>query len=288
MNENYENIDRGTKSFPFSIFTQTYYLEESHHHFEYEIFFLTEGPAIFGVDGHEYQINVGTVVFINPGVNHFARKIPGNPFSYYAIVFDESIIGNQGDVCRDFLDRIRVNRFINLSSEILDKIPSVCDVYQNNGVGKEIKSKSLLFSIINHVIETQQYETVSLITKQKRSRVSAIESALIYIHSHYKETINLSDILKITNYSKSQFIRLFKENTGFNVTDYINKYRIGKACLDLVYTEKNITEIASENGFNNIQYFSRTFKEYMNCTPKQYQKKGLELTAPPPDAKLVY
>ena len=59
-----------------------------------------------------------------------------------------------------------------------------------------------------------------------------------------------------------------------NVSEYINKYRIEKACLDLIYTNNNITEIATANGFNNIQYFSRVFKEYMKCTPKQFQKKG--------------
>lgn len=288
MNEVYENIDRGSKAFPFSIFTQSYYLEEAHHHFEYEIFFLREGSCIFGVDGHEYQIEAGTVVFINPGVNHYARKYSGNSYLYYAVVFDESIIGQPGDGCRDFFNSIRINRFAKLPQELLDKLPEVCEFYQQKIYGKEIKMKAFLFNILNYFYDTKQYEMVSLINQNKRNRVSAIESALTYIHSHYKETINLSDILKITNYSKSQFIRLFKYNTGFNVTDYINKYRIGKACLDLVYTEKNITEIASENGFNNIQYFSRTFKEYMKCTPKQYQKKGLELTAPPPDAKLIY
>ena len=65
-----------------------------------------------------------------------------------------------------------------------------------------------------------------------------------------------------------------------NLSEYVNKYRIEKACLDLLYTNKNITEIAITNGFNNIQYFSRTFKGYMNCTPKQYQKKGQHITLP--------
>ena len=63
-----------------------------------------------------------------------------------------------------------------------------------------------------------------------------------------------------------------------NVSDYINKYRIEKACLDLIYTRNNITQIATASGFNNIQYFSRKFKEYMKCTPKQYQKKRAKLT----------
>lgn len=65
-----------------------------------------------------------------------------------------------------------------------------------------------------------------------------------------------------------------------NLTDFINKYRIEKSCLDLIYTNKNITEIATENGFNTVQYFSKTFKNYMNCTPKQYQRNGKNIIIP--------
>ena len=65
-----------------------------------------------------------------------------------------------------------------------------------------------------------------------------------------------------------------------NVTEYLNKFRVEKSCLDLIYTDKNITQVACENGFNNIQYFSRVFRQFMNCTPKQYQKKAKDVIVP--------
>ena len=58
-----------------------------------------------------------------------------------------------------------------------------------------------------------------------------------------------------------------------NYTDYLNRFRVEKACRDLIYSNKNVTQVATENGFNNIQYFSKIFKKYMECTPKQYQKQ---------------
>ena len=72
-----------------------------------------------------------------------------------------------------------------------------------------------------------------------------------------------------------------------NLTDFINKYRIEKSCLDLIYTNKNITEIATENGFNTVQYFSKTFKTYMKCTPKQYQKNGRSIIVPSTVASII-
>lgn len=160
-------------------------------------------------------------------------------------------------------------------------------MHKKQNEGYEISIKATLFDIFSYILFSKQYEVVSILTAKGKHRVSAIETALVYIQEHFKENIKLSDILKITNYSKSHFIRLFRESTGSNVTEYINKYRIEKACLELIYTDKNITEIASDNGFNNIQYFSRTFKEYMLCTPKQYQKKGAHLVVPPSDTVLI-
>ena len=93
------------------------------------------------------------------------------------------------------------------------------------------------------------------------------------------ENLSFDELLQLTNYSKSHFCKIFKDTTGMNLTEYINKYRVERACLELQFTKKNITEIAMQTGFNNIQYFSRIFKEYMdfkvfmNCTPKQYQLK---------------
>ena len=132
----------------------------------------------------------------------------------------------------------------------------------------------MLFDILSYLIITNQYETVALLRKQTKYNISAIDIAIEYIKDNFADNIELQDVLKLTNYSRSHFIRLFKEHTGMNLVEYINKYRIEKACLELIYSKKNITEIATEFGFNNIQYFSRVFKQYMNCTPKQYQMKG--------------
>ena len=140
-----------------------------------------------------------------------------------------------------------------------------------------LNHRALLFEVIASAVQNGEYERYSqLVVSEKRS-VSAIENSLQYIKENYTENISLSSLLLFTNYSKSHFIKLFRESTGMSFSEYINKYRIEKSCLDLLYTDKNITEIATSNGFNNIQYFSRRFKECMNCTPKQYQKKRKKL-----------
>ena len=267
--------------FPIGLFSQSTYLEHAHHHIEYEIFYIDSGSVEFGLEDSVTTAKAGDVIFMHPGTNHYVKKIEGIDYHYYAMVFDNSVLGNQGEPVRNTLDSIRVSRFIKLPDAVLMKLRDATKFSQEKRFGHELFVKSVLFDIISCVLLTNQYvEITDNRRTEQRHTVNAVEDTLSYIREHYRENITLDDILKITSYSKSHFIRLFKKNIGMNLTDYINKYRIEKSCLDLIYTSKNITEIATENGFNTVQYFSKTFKNYMKCTPKQYQRNGKNIIIP--------
>lgn len=277
----YENFYKGAGGFPIGLFSQNAYLEQAHHHIEYEIFYLDQGSVEFGIDDKPLIIHAGDLVFMHPGTNHYVKKIDDIEYHYYAMVFDSSVLGNEGDPVRNTLENIRVSRFVKLPQDILDKIKQATQIEKELRFGHELVVKSVLLEIIAYVLNTNQYVEISdSLRTEQRHTVNAIDVTLNYIREHYRENISLDDILKITSYSKSHFIRLFKKNVGMNLTDYINKYRIEKSCLDLIYTSKNITEIATENGFNTVQYFSKTFKSYMKCTPKQYQRNGKNIIIP--------
>ncbi len=270
-----------TNEFPIGLFSQNAYLEQTHHHIEYEIFYIDKGSVEFGLEDSVAIVQAGDVIFMHPGTNHYVKKIKETEYHYYAMVFDSSVLGQEGEPIRSILESIRVSHFVKLPEEILEKLRQATEYERQLLFGHELVVKTVLFDILAHILATKQYVEISdkLLTEQG-NRVNAIDVTLNYVREHYRENITLDDILKITSYSKSHFIRLFKKNVGMNLTDYINKYRIEKSCLDLIYTSKNVTEIATENGFNTVQYFSKTFKAYMKCTPKQYQRNGKNIIIP--------
>ncbi len=270
-----------TNEFPIGLFSQNAYLEQAHHHIEYEIFYIDSGSVEFGIDETAVIAQAGDVIFMHPGTNHYVKKLKGTEYHYYAMVFDGSVLGQEGEPVRSILESIRVSRFVKLPETILEKLRLATENERQLNFGHELVVKSVLFDILAHILATKQYVEISdNLRTEQGNRVNAIDVTLNYVREHYRENISLDDVLKITSYSKSHFIRLFKKNVGMNLTDYINKYRIEKSCLDLIYTSKNVTEIATENGFNTVQYFSKTFKSYMKCTPKQYQRNGKNIIIP--------
>ena len=79
----------------------------------------------------------------------------------------------------------------------------------------------------------------------------------------------------MANMSDYHFCRLFKQITGKSAIDYINRFRVEKSLLLLRKSNCNITEIALSCGFNDTNYFSRTFKKYKHISPTQMRHKKL-------------
>jgi len=263
-----------------SFLSQNNYPEEPLRLIEYEILYVDRGNGLLFMGNAAEEVHAGDFILFNSFEEHtFKQGSSGESFHCYRILFDVSALGPAKDSCRNFFEGIRLCRFLQMPESLMVRLEKIASM-KKNSEGMEVILRSVLLDIIAYAIETEQYERFSQIIDNEKRNISAIDNALHYIRENYSENLSLGIILQLTNYSKSHFIRLFKECTGMNVSEYINKYRIEKACLDLIYTNNNITEIATASGFNNIQYFSRKFKEYMKCTPKQYQKKKKKLLTP--------
>ncbi len=257
---------------------QKNYADEPLRQLEYEILYIEKGSGEFFWGNYSENVKEGDILFINSYEEHYFRKErSGDAEGFYRFLFDVSALGPAEDPCRKFFEEIRLCRFLNFPAWLAQRFITASKL-KSNDERRSLILRSLLMDVISYAVETDQYERFSQILLSEKRSISAIDNAVQYIRESYRENLNLGQLLQLTNYSKSHFIRLFKESTGMNISEYINKYRIEKACLDLLYTNNNITEIAMANGFNNIQYFSRKFKEYMKCTPKQYQKKRKKLT----------
>lgn len=85
-----------------------------------------------------------------------------------------------------------------------------------------------------------------------------------------------SDIIRKSGYSRSQYSRKFKKETGVTLTRYLMDLRINYAKLLLQTTTKSILEIFAEVGYDSVNYFIRIFREHTGVTPLQFRHKNQE------------
>ena len=95
-----------------------------------------------------------------------------------------------------------------------------------------------------------------------------------YIQSHYTEQINAISICNEFQIGKTQLYEIAKQNYGVGIAEYIRNLRIEKAKLLLNDETLPLSEVASQCGFKDYNYFITVFKRKEGIPPKKYCKSN--------------
>lgn len=110
--------------------------------------------------------------------------------------------------------------------------------------------------------------------EEKKSNLPLL--AIEYIHSHFKEEIDVDHLAQMEHMSCTAFRMSFKSHTGLSPNEYIIAQRIGAACRLLTQTNNSINEIAADVGYADQYYFSRIFKKKVGIPPLKYRTMVLQ------------
>ena len=108
-------------------------------------------------------------------------------------------------------------------------------------------------------------------SRAKSSRkMMQLKPVLEYIDSNYGQTITLNELSRIAGMSPKYFCSYFHSIIHRTPIDYLNYYRIERACSELSTSDLTLTEVAYRCGFSDVCYFIKTFKRYKGITPHRY------------------
>ena len=98
-------------------------------------------------------------------------------------------------------------------------------------------------------------------------------SSIDYIAKNYQDPeLSLTDIKENTGLNESRISEEIKAKTNLSFKQYLNAIRLEEAKNLLINSEKSISEIAYQVGYNNVSHFNRVFKQIENCSPGDYRK----------------
>jgi len=100
-----------------------------------------------------------------------------------------------------------------------------------------------------------------------------IQQVRLYIEKNYQKDIKAIDVAEAHYITPNYFSLLFKQETGSNYSEYLNKVRINKAKELLLETSNKVFEIAEFVGYSEYKYFVQVFKNHVGITPTQFRKK---------------
>lgn len=102
-----------------------------------------------------------------------------------------------------------------------------------------------------------------------------VHHAIKIIHTQYNNPIKVSEIAQQLALSRSYLYKIFKQETGYSIKDYIVQVKMNHACQLLANPELSITEIANSVGYFDPLAFSNAFKNQYHMSPSDYRKFNL-------------
>lgn len=99
----------------------------------------------------------------------------------------------------------------------------------------------------------------------------AIARAKRFIEQNQNRALCLATVAKAVNTSTFYFCKLFKRATGLTFTDYVARVRIEKAKSLLLDSNRRVTEVAYDIGFQSLTHFNRVFKKIVGQSPTAYR-----------------
>lgn len=114
---------------------------------------------------------------------------------------------------------------------------------------------------------SRQVETVTGQDEQQE----VIRRLTSHMEQHYTEKLTLEDLAQVAQYNRTYISTLFKNTMGINFHEHLTRIRFQHALTDLATTDKNLTQIAMDNGFSDLKSFNKHFKATLNRTPAEYR-----------------
>ena len=270
----YENIHKASEHKPYIDLHMTNLNYFSHFHNEIELLYVTEGMVNLHTNSRSYTVNKGETAVIMPGEIHSYTSEGHN--RCYVIKFYPVTAVNGADFSHlRFIEHVITPKhsFYNRATEL---ITNVAREYTQKNCGYELSINCDLSGIILLFFRNIPFASVNSEDNKKQSKqLSLLYKVDSYVNRNYSSRITLDDIASHSGYSTYYFSHFFKEATGQNFSDYLILFRLERAMYMINTSQKSLTDIAFDCGFNSIRSFNRAFQNYLKTTPSEYRKSHI-------------
>lgn len=188
---------------------------------------------------------------------------------------------------RDLKGFMQFNYLNYINSSLLDLIIKTCsrysigyeDIFSSPYIPIEVLSaKETVEEISGWFIEIfSRIVNIKINSSIKNKYSKKVAASIDYINQNlHNNSLSLTDIADNINVHKVYLCRIFKEETGENVTQYILKVRIEKSKEIILSTNYKLYEISDKLGFSSPQQFSILFKKVTGITPNQFRDSNFK------------
>lgn len=230
------------------------------------MFMVLEGSLHIKVDGTEYSLHEGEVLFIRANAYHVGFKPAA--VTYYWIHFQPKLIKYMEKATNPYdAESIIIPMVLKLAhvENVVVLVNQLIHYYRRE------KNNSLHNYLLTAILIDIANQSNSKLQEELSGKHRRFEEIACYIEANYLENLQVAEIAWKFGYNPKYLVRLFRTFMNTTVIEYINEVRLRVAEGLLLSTNNTVFSIAENSGFNSYRNFMKVFKKKYGISPTQYR-----------------
>lgn len=197
------------------------------------------------------------------------------PQEHYLLIMSPDICPEFKYEFKNYLPVSPVFKGAANNHKIVQAFENIIEAYTTRTKYSELTIKGALLLLFSELFENMPME------KKQTPNTNLLTDVIRFCYDNYTEDISLHTLSDALHISHSYVSRIFNERLQISFRDYINSLRIGKACEMIKESDKSITQISYEVGYNSPRTFNRCFIKMVGSPPNEYREKMALLRSNP-------
>ncbi len=248
----------------------------------WEFLYVDRGSAVVTAANNVYLLKAGELAFHCPGEFHSFQTVGEADIIVVSFYCDSAAMHRleQKVLLLHRKEKEQLKMLVNEAQHVyryfendppnvnmckLDSAPWACDQLIKNYLEQ-------LFIYICRRDDNIGFSQRAISANRPNQGLVLAQRAMDYLNDHFAQHISLSSLSAALGVSISQIKRVFQEQVGQSMVQYLTALRIGQAKRMIREGNLSFTQVAEQVGYDSIYYFSSLFKKHTGMTLTEYSK----------------
>jgi AraC-like DNA-binding protein len=253
------------------------------HHNEVELNFLESGSVTYLLGGNKTVVEAGKLSVFWAAIPHQIIDFGNEPAYYVATIPLQCFL--QWRLPENFVQRLMQGHFV--SEQTTSRADSDAEMFEHweDDLLKKTPEleRPVLLEMQARLIRLALNLPARSKPRTKRDRISTItntglnkvEQMACFIAQNYTEKLTVQQIGEFVRLHPNYAMNLFQKTFGTTLIAYLTQHRVSHAQRLLATTDRTVTDVAFDSGFNSISRFNDAFRGVCGCSPREYRRTHL-------------